>query len=254
MSQNMSQAKTQMTIGEVLKTLREEFADVSISKIRFLETEGLIDPERTASGYRKFYPADVARLRYILRLQRDHFMPLKVIRKRLETFDPAESQSEAASGNGSGEAAERPAAPELAAPNIEEDPALLEGGLSLSWEEFLSATGLAHDEVAELEEYGLVESRLLDSGDLYYNEDDLQVAKIAKEFGKYGIQARHLRMYKNFAEKELGLFEQVIVPTSRNQAEGRRSRTQSLAELAKLSRRLKQVLLRSSLRGFLERS
>lgn len=251
MSQDLSQAKTQMSIGEVLKTLREEFADVSISKIRFLETEGLIDPERTASGYRKFYPADVARLRYILRLQRDHFMPLKVIRKRLETFDPDDPESQTEPANGSQEP-RRDVLAEQAPKSFGDDPALLEGGLSLSWDEFLNATGLSHDEVAELEEYGLIESRLLDSGDLYYNEDDLQVAKIAKDFAKYGIHARHLKMYKNFAEKELGLFDQVIVPNSRNQPDGVRSRTQSLAELAKLSRRLKQVLLRTSLRGFLE--
>lgn len=250
----MSQAKTQMSIGEVLKTLREEFADVSISKIRFLETEGLIDPERTASGYRKFYPSDVARLRYILRLQRDHFMPLKVIRKRLESFDPSEAEPGPAPANGSEGAQKAPLRQNLSNRSAEEEAALLEGGLSLTWEEFLSATGLSHDEVAELEEYGLIESRLLDSGDLFYNEDDLQIAKLAKEFAKYGIQARHLKMYKNFADKELGLFEQVILPSSRNQGEGRRTRTQSLAELAKLSRRLKQVLLRSSLRGFLERN
>lgn len=255
MSQNLSQAKTQMSIGEVLKTLREEFADVSISKIRFLETEGLIDPERTTSGYRKFYPADVARLRYILRLQRDHFMPLKVIRKRLETFDPAEPDAYAQQepANGSQGRREGSLRQEMSVRSGEEEAAMLEGGLSLSWEEFLTATGLSHDEVSELEEYGLIEPRLLDSGDLNYNEDDLQVAKIAKDFSKYGIGARHLKMYKNFAEKELGLFEQVIVPPSRGEADGRRSRTQSLAELAKLSRRLKQVLLRSSLRGFLER-
>lgn len=254
MSQDTDQAKPQMSIGEVLKTLREEFADVTISKIRFLETEGLIDPERTASGYRKFYPADVARLRYILRLQRDHFMPLKVIRKRLETFDPAELDQQPHQTNGAGAPAGPQAPQNSSGRTTEEESAILEGGLSLSWEEFLSATGLSHDEVAELEEFGLVEARMLDSGDLFYNEDDLQIAKIAKEFAKFGIHARHLKMYKHFAEKELGLFEQVIHPSSREQADARRSRTQSLAELAKLSRRLRQVLLRTSLRSFLERN
>lgn len=234
-----SQATTRpISIGEVLKTLREEFPDISISKIRFLESEGLIEPERTPSGYRKFFPTDVARLRYILRLQRDHFMPLKIIRKRLEHFDPADVLDETP----------KPVSPR---PQVaqDEDFILFEGGLTLSTEEFLNASGLEFDELSELEEYGLVDSHPLDNGDVYYDEDDLQVAKIAKEFSKFGIQARHLRMYKNFAEKEVGLFGQVAFPVPRNNAaDGRRSKNQSLAELAKLSRRLKHVLLRASLR------
>lgn len=231
-------ASRPISIGEVLKALREEFQDISISKIRFLETEGLIEPERSPSGYRKFFPTDVARLRYILRLQRDHFMPLKVIRKRLEHFDPADILEEAPKAQAQGPPAGQ-----------EDDFVLFEGGLTLSMQEFLNASGLEFDELSELEEYGLVDSHPLDSGDVFYDEDDLQVAKIAKEFSKYGIQPRHLRMYKNFAEKEVGLFGQVAFPVPRhNAADGRRSKNQSLAELAKLSRRLKHVLLRASLR------
>lgn len=242
----MSQTRQHLSIGEVLKTLREEFSDVSISKIRFLETEGLIDPERTNSGYRKFYPQDLARLRYILRLQRDHFMPLKVIRTRLEHFDPsAESDvSEAVGDTKHSESAS-------AAPA--DDIPMIEGGLNLNFEDFLNSTGLSYDGVRELEEYGLIDSHTLDTGELYYDEDDLQIAKMAKEFGKYGIQPRHLKMYKNFAEKEVGLFEQVVVPISRSSGtDGRRTATQSLAELAKLSKRLKQVLLRANLRQLLD--
>ncbi|MGH2772607.1 MAG: transcriptional regulator FtsR [Actinomycetota bacterium] len=232
-----------ISIGEVLKTLREEFSDISISKIRFLETEGLIEPERTQSGYRKFYPTDIARLRYILRLQRDHFMPLKVIRKRLEHFDPADVTEEGAKAPAVKEANGR-----------EEDSILFEGGLTLSTQEFLNATGMDFDDLNELEEYGLIDSHPLDSGEVFYDEDDLQIAKIAKEFSRFGIQPRHLRMYKNFAEKEVGLFGQVAFPVPRNNAaDGRRSKNQSLAELAKLSRRLKHVLLRASLREAAER-
>lgn len=241
----MAASKTQMSIGEVLKALRDEFSDVSISKIRFLETEGLIDPERTPSGYRKFNVSDVARLRYILRLQRDHFMPLKVIRKRLQTFDPSDPASGPATG------AEGQPEPASFKPSPEDDSTLIEGGLSLNWEEFLSASGLSSEEVAELEEFGLIEAHLLESGEIYYNEDDLQMAKIAREFAKYGIHARHLKMYKNFAEKEVGLFEQVIPAARAAPGESARGRTQSLLELAKLSRRMKQVMLRSCLRGFL---
>jgi len=244
----MSQTRQHSSIGEVLKTLREEFSDVTISKIRFLETEGLIEPERTASGYRKFYPQDLARLRYILRLQRDHFMPLKVIRTKLENFDPsAEQEVAAADGSNNAEGGTSPSA------SPQDDIALVEGGLNLNFEDFLTATGLSYDGVRELEEYGLIESHTLDTGELYYDEDDLQIAKMAKEFAKFGIQPRHLKMYKNFAEKEVGLFEQVVVPISRTSgSEGRRNAAQSLAELAKLSRRLNQVLLRSNLRELLD--
>ena len=245
----MSTTKNHMSIGEVLKTLVEEFPDISISKIRFLETEGLIEPERTPSGYRKFKSADLARLKYILRLQRDHFMPLKVIRKRLEHFDPTAPQEEA------------PTTPTTPAPvsavavappmtNADDDELLgsADGGLSLSFEELVSSSGLESDEIEELQEFGLIEAHPLDDGGTFYNEDDLMVAKIARDFAKYGMGARHLRMYRNFADKEAGLFEQIIVPMSRSStSDGRRQLDQSLIELSKLSHRLKRILLRSSI-------
>ena len=238
-----------MSIGDVIKTLSDEFPDVTLSKVRFLESEGLIEPERTASGYRRFYESDLAKLRYILRLQRDHFVPLKVIRKRLEHFDPGEEDAPEAE-----EAAAPPPPVETVVRIAREENELeiLEGGLSMSLGDFLNATGLAEDEVRELEEYGLVHAHPLPAGGVFYDEDDLMVAKIAKEFGKFGIHARHLRMYKNFCEKEAGLFEQVVLPLSRAGGDGKKTTTQSLNELAKLSRRLKQVLLRSRLREYLQ--
>ncbi len=236
-----------MSIGDVIKTLSDEFPDVTLSKVRFLESEGLIEPERTASGYRRFYEADLAKLRYILRLQRDHFVPLKVIRKRLEHFDPAEEDSPETEEP----AVAQPAETIVRIAREENELELLEGGLSMSLGDFLSATALTEDEVRELEEYGLIHPHPLPAGGVYYDEDDLMVAKIAKDFAKFGIHARHLRMYKNFCEKEAGLFEQVVLPASRS-GDGKKSTTQSLNELAKLSRRLKQVLLRSRLREYLQ--
>lgn len=232
-----------MTIGDVIKTLAEEFPDVTLSKVRFLEAEGLIEPERTPSGYRRFYQEDLAKLRYILRLQRDHFVPLKVIRKRLEHFDPSEAPDN--------EAPEAPAPPPIRATKDENELETLEGGLSLSLGEFVNATGMTEEEVKELEEYGLVHSHPLPTGGSYFDEDDLLVAKLAKDFAKFGIYARHLRMYKNFAEKEAGLFEQVVIPLSRAGGEGRKGVSQSLNDLAKLSRRLKQVMLKSRLKDYL---
>ncbi|HEX2052969.1 MAG TPA: MerR family transcriptional regulator [Actinomycetota bacterium] len=233
-----------MTIGDVIKTLSEEFPDVTLSKVRFLEAEGLIEPERTPSGYRRFYQEDLAKLRYILRLQRDHFVPLKVIRKRLEHFDPAETPED--------EVPEAPEPPPIRAAKDDNELESLEGGLSMSFGDFVNATGMSEEEVKELEDYGLIRSHPLPTGGSYFDEDDLLVAKIARDFAKFGIFARHLRMYKNFAEKEAGLFEQVVVPLSRGGAESRKSVNQSLNELAKLSRRLKQVMLRSRLRDFLQ--
>lgn len=232
-----------MTIGDVIKTLAEEFPDVTLSKVRFLEAEGLIEPERTPSGYRRFYQEDLAKLRYILRLQRDHFVPLKVIRKRLEHFDPSETPEN--------EVPEAPAPPSIRATREENELETLEGGLSLSLGDFVNATGMTEEEVKELEDYGLVRSHPLPSGGSYFDEDDLLVAKIAKEFAKFGIHARHLRMYKNFAEKEAGLFEQVVIPLSRSGGESRKGVSQSLNDLAKLSRRLKQVMLKSRLKDYL---
>ncbi len=232
-----------MTIGDVIKTLAEEFPDVTLSKVRFLEAEGLIEPERTPSGYRRFYQEDLAKLRYILRLQRDHFVPLKVIRKRLEHFDPSEVPDN--------ETPEAPAPPAILATKDENELETLEGGLNLSLGEFVNATGMTEEEVRELEDYGLVHSHPLPAGGSYFDEDDLLVAKLAKDFAKFGIYARHLRMYKNFAEKEAGLFEQVVIPLSRAGGESRKGVSQSLNDLAKLSRRLKQVMLKSRLKDYL---
>ncbi|MGQ0678569.1 MAG: transcriptional regulator FtsR [Actinomycetota bacterium] len=240
-----------MSIGDVIKTLSDEFPDVTLSKVRFLESEGLIEPERTASGYRRFYENDLAKLRYILRLQRDHFVPLKVIRKRLEHFDPSDEEAPEAE-----QAAETPEAtppePVVRISREDNELELLEGGLSLTLSEFLNASGLSEDEVKELEEYGLIRAQPLPTGGAIFDEDDLMVAKIARDFAKFGIHARHLKMYKNFCEKEAGLFEQVVIPLARTGGEGRKSVTQSLNELAKLSRRLKQVMLRARLSDYLQ--
>jgi DNA-binding transcriptional MerR regulator len=235
-----------MTIGDVLKELRADFPDVTISKIRFLEAEGLIEPERTPSGYRKFSSADLARLRHVLQLQRDHFMPLKVIRQRLEDFDPDRRADirpvpTAASGGG----LERVAPPP---PPEEDEFAGFETGMSLTLDELAQSSGVESGQLKELEEYGLIESSRVD-GRRTYDEDDLLVARIARDFGKYGIQPRHLKMYRHFVDREFALFEQVVGPRSNRGGGGDGRRQQSMTELAKLSKRLKQILLRTSLKG-----
>lgn len=238
-----------MTIGDALKELRSDFPDVTISKIRFLEAEGLIEPERTPSGYRKFSTGDLARLRHVLQLQRDHFMPLKVIRQRMEDFDPdlraASQLNSQPNSSGSPEAHETAQPP----PFEEEDFAGLETGMSLSLEELAASSGVDRGTLQELEEYGLIEAQRV-RGAFGYDEDDLLVARIAREFAKFGIEPRHLKMYRNFVDRELALFEQVVGPRSRTGiSDGRRQ--QSMSELAKLSKRLKHILLRTSLRSHL---
>jgi DNA-binding transcriptional MerR regulator len=232
-----------MTIGDVLKELRADFPDVTISKIRFLEAEGLIEPERTPSGYRKFSVGDVARLRHVLQLQRDHFMPLKVIRQRMEDFDPDRRTEPAPAAAAAG------APQQHAPPPDEEDVVGFETGLTMTFEDLAASSGVEAAQLHELEEFGLIASQRLD-GRKTYDEDDLLVARIARDFGKYGIQPRHLKMYRHFVDREFALFEQVVGPRSRSGAQESR-RQQSITELAKLSKRLKQILLRTSLRGYI---
>ena len=241
-----------MSIGDVLKSLREEFPEVTVSKIRFLEAEGLIEPERTPSGYRKFYQQDLARLRYILRLQRDNFMPLKIIRRKLEQFEA--DGSDVASRADGAVAGDEDEAAEASLPPVstEDDLDAPVGGLHLSFDELVAASGLTAEHVRELEEYGILDAHSLE-GAVFYDEDDLLIAKIARDFAKYGVEPRHMKMYRHFADREAGLFQQAVVPHRGASNDSKRRAVQSLNDLAKLSKRLKQLLLRASLREHLQR-
>lgn len=227
--------RSYMSIGEVLVMLKTEFRDVTISKIRFLEGEGLIDPERTPSGYRKFYDKDIERLRTILRMQRDEYLPLKVIKDRLESKEE--------------DGAARPAS----AP-VEEEIATPPTGLHMSEEELAVATGVDKNRIRELESFGLLRAHGL-NGDKYFDGDDFIVLSIAKDFFKYGIEARHLTMYRHFADREATFFESIVLPMLRQKnPDARRVAADNLSELAALSRKLKQALLRSNLRQYLQGS
>lgn len=241
----MRVARSYFSIGEVLAELRQEFPDVSVSKIRFLESEGLISPERTASGYRKFSETDVERLRFILTLQRDSYLPLRVIRERLALAD------------GGGAPAAGPAAgPPLAAaapPRVEAEPEddLAEPmtALHLSESDLANATGLELGQVRALREFGVICEHPMNGGGSYFDQHDLVVGKIARDFFKYGIEARHLKMFRHFAEREAALFGQAVLPSMRHRSpEARRQAQQSLSEMARLARKLRQAFLRQSLR------
>jgi DNA-binding transcriptional MerR regulator len=223
------------SIGEVLVSVKTEFPDITISKIRFLESEGLIDPERTPSGYRKFYDKDIDRLKAILRMQRDEYLPLKVIKDRLLEEETGDGQVERLVGqDGAAEPEE-----ELAEPPT---------GLQMSIEEMSAATGIEKDRIRELESFGLVHSHGPESA-RYYDGDDYIVLSIVKDFFRYGVEPRHLTMYKHFAEREAGFFETIVMPQLRQRnPDARRAATSSLTDLARSSRKLKQALLRANLR------
>lgn len=232
----LSRTRDYLSIGELLDSVRDDFPDVTISKIRFLESEGLLTPERTSSGYRKFFAADVDRLRYILSLQRDHFLPLKVIRERLAEGAPAP--------NGAAAPSQRPpVAP--ASPAEPASAAAVLAGAHLSRDELLSATGLTAAQLSGLEEYGVLPRR----GDrTEYDEHDLVIAKAAARFFEFGVEPRHLKMYRQAAEREAGFLEQIIAPAlHRRDPAAQRQAAATLGELERLSRTLHDAALKTSL-------
>ena len=280
-----------LSIGEVLSLLKDEFPDITISKIRFLESQGLLDPERTPSGYRKFYEDDVERLRWILRQQREHFLPLKVIKGRLgaerrtdaERPTPPEAARPQAVSPGAA-APSAPSAPSTAAPPTPPAavlpapagpppaagvhpanagagaapiarPLLSAGpsGVSLTFEELSSASGLSVDWLRELERSGFLTGRAV-AGTTFYDEDALVVANLAAGFARFGIEARHLRMYKNAAEREAGLFEQIVTPLLKQRnPEARRQALETLESLAQLGQNLRAAMLRQAVKGLTSR-
>ena len=235
-----------LSIGEVLTLLKDELPDVTISKIRFLESQGLLDPERTPSGYRKFYDNDVARLRWILRQQREHFLPLKVIKGRL--IGEPEGEGGAEDGTGATTTTTTTAAsavdPEPLAPP--------RSGTSLTLQELAASCGLEPGDLTELERFGLISGRTV-GGTAYYDDDALAAGHVAAGFMKFGVEARHLRMYKTAAEREAGFFEQVVMPMLKQRnPEARRQASETLAELARLGQQLRSAMLRNALRDYLE--
>ena len=228
------------SIGQVLDLLKDEFVDISISKIRFLESQGLIDPERNQSGYRKFTEADVGRLRWILEQQRDHFLPLKVIKERIdqEDFDGAD-------GNGGPERdGAAPAGRSAGRPNPLDTGAV---SVSLTLDELAAASGLSPSQIVELEKFGLIESAS-EGALVHYGAEAVIVAKVAAGFLAHGVEPRHLRAYKSAAEREAGLLEQRIMPlVMQRTAQSRKQSQEVLVELIHLGSELRLSLLRGAL-------
>ncbi|MBL3670436.1 MerR family transcriptional regulator [Streptomyces sp. M2CJ-2] len=222
-----------MSIGTVLNVLREEFPEVTISKIRFLESEGLIEPQRTPSGYRKFSAADVERLGHVLRMQRDHYLPLKVIREHLEAMERGEALPlPVLSRQREGEAVPEPSA----------DPAST--AVRIGRAQLLAAAGIDQEQLAEWESYGLLAPV---EGEVY-DAEAVTVAGLITELGRFGIEPRHLRTMKAAAEREAGLVDQVVAPLKRHRNPQTRAHAEARAkELAGLTVKLHAALVSSAL-------
>jgi DNA-binding transcriptional MerR regulator len=199
----MSTRPETRSIGHVLGLLKGEFPDISISKIRFLESEGLISPLRAPSGYRRYTDADIERLRYVLSVQKSHYLPLRVIREHLEAMDrgqappPLESPFRSMEQAAAGSATAQPATKQP---------------VRLSRAELLEASGLSELALAELERNQIVQTR---RGSSHYGRDALTLAVAARRLAEYGIDGRHLRAFKISADREVGLVEQAIAPHMR---------------------------------------
>ena len=336
-------ARAYLSIGEVLDALREEFLDITISKIRFLESQGLLEPERTPSGYRKFYPADLARLRWVLQQQREKYLPLKVIRASLADAESAgllpvssgaggaggsgtslrgrtgspsgvgvdpqqndhrdsadeladaldgsegthldappralgegrhpsmQSRTAPAERNGRAPSGDQPARPgaalsvpvptnpegarERPAPDAlgSRNPLVGIGtGVSLTLNELASASGLAIEDIRLLEQFGLIIGRHVFAA-TYYDEDALVAAKATAAFRAFGVEPRHLRMYKTAADREADFFSQIVTPLLRRRRDDARVQAaETLETLARLGEQLRVVALRQVLRAALD--
>ena len=234
-------ARAYMSIGEVLAKLRPDFPDVTISKIRFLESEGLVEPQRTPSGYRKFTGNDLQRLRYVLGAQRDQYLPLKVIKAHLEAIDRGLEPPETPGG------APRVPMSVVAADGLPTSDTFAHDSteLRLSRDELVAAAGIESALLDQLCDYGLVQRR---SGSSHYDGGALMIARAAAEMAAYGLEPRHLRAFKSAAEREVGLVEQVVTPMARQRGADAQARAQeTVRELAALSVRLHAALVKAQL-------
>jgi hypothetical protein len=296
-----------MSIGEVLGILKPEFPDITVSKIRFLEGAGLVQPDRSASGYRKFSEDDVARLRFVLRAQRDQYLPLRVIRQRLADLEQVgglEGKGAAGAAGDQGGSGAEDGPPGGAAPGAGGSEAGAAGGAAagtgsrgagapgagahasgaaaagagaagaaaavgqpargtgggfaaappsdaqFTRDELCRAAGANVEQLLELESFGLVSARGSGERGAWYGGDDLVLLRLARELADYGLEARHLRMYKLFAEREAALFEQVVAPLVRQRNPEARARARDTIDaLAQLGGRMRDLALRSAVHG-----
>jgi DNA-binding transcriptional MerR regulator len=217
------------TIGAVCERLRTEFPDISISKIRYLEDQGLLAPKRTRGGYRLFSDEDVERLETILRLQRDEFLPLRVIKQSLAMPGSERTKRRAQS---------------LRESDVEDE---------VDIGELCERAGISVELARQLEEFGLLQARI-EAGDRLYRESDVDVAIACSRLARFGIDARHLRAFRTAAGRQSALLEQLVAPALRSRnPERRKSALDDLETLAAVSQELAQLLFMRDLRHLVER-
>jgi DNA-binding transcriptional MerR regulator len=224
-----------MTIGAVCKGLSQEFPDISISKIRYLEDQKLLHPRRTPGGYRLYTPSDVARLRTILRMQRDEFLPLRVIRQELASGRQQDDGAELPSGG---------AARSLRGPrvSVRDTPAMF------TLEEVLEDTRAPAELVRELRDFGIIEGQMR-AGAMFYDETEREIIRAAAELARYGVGGRNLRVFRSSADRESSLLQAILAPALRSRnPERRKEAVEALENLAAVASHLKHLLLVRDLR------
>jgi DNA-binding transcriptional MerR regulator len=235
-----SSRAARMNIGEVLDRLRPDFPGITIPKIRFLEDKGLIKPERTPAGYRKFSAEDVDRLRYVLRMQRDHYLPLKVIGEHLEAIDRGLEPPPID--------AVVPTVPRvaLAADGLPSAESFARRDhVRLSRRELVKIAEISEELLDQLEQYALISPR---AGTGHYDTDALVIARTARELADFGFEPRHLRAFKTAADREVGLVEQVVAPHKSSRDTAAKARAEeAVSEIAALSVRLHATLVKAGL-------
>jgi DNA-binding transcriptional MerR regulator len=229
-----------MTIGAVCKALGQEFPDISISKIRYLEDQKLVEPRRTPGGYRLYSSSDVARLRTILRLQRDEFLPLRVIRQELAAGRAADSDAPEAPPEGA-ELGRRAAGRR---PTV----SVRDGGAVYSLEDVVEETRADPRLVAELEDYGVIKGENR-AGTKFYDETEREIVRAVTELARYGVGGRNLRAFRTSADRESALLQQILAPALRSRnVERRKEALEALENLAAVTTHLKHLLLIRDLR------
>jgi DNA-binding transcriptional MerR regulator len=225
-----------ITIGAVCKAVAQEFPDISISKIRYLEDQKLLTPRRTPGGYRLYTQGDVARLRTILRLQRDEFLPLRVIRQELAAGRAAEAPVASATARDG-------VRPWRASVSVRED-----NGALYSLEEVLEETKAEAKLVSELEEYGVIKGEMR-GGVRYYEETEREIVGAVAELARYGVGGRNLRVFRSSADREANLLQQILAPALRSRnVQRRKEALEALENLAAVTSHLRHLLLVRDLR------
>jgi DNA-binding transcriptional MerR regulator len=249
MTQPERPALAGMSIGAVLDLLRPDFPDITISKIRFLEAEGLVTPERTASGYRRFTAYDCARLRFILTAQRDQYLPLKVIKAQLD----AQPDGELPSG-GSAYGVPRLVTANGAVRAVDGVAGVAQPQVRLSREDLLERSGVGEDLLAALVKAGVITPSSRGGGGIFFDEHAVVIAQCARALSDYGVEPRHLRAFRSAADRQSDLIAQIAGPMVKAGKAGARDRADDLArEVAALAITLHTSLIKSAVRDVLDR-